>query len=89
MAHPPCGAETDLLARTARRRAVAAARQGSTWSARAGDRALNVQLGRYRTAPTLQISVGAACCPTHAVEVDELLRHAISRTTPTVGGTIL
>jgi GGDEF domain-containing protein len=51
---------------------------------------LHQQLGRYRTEPSLQISIGAASCPTHAIEVDELLRHAISRTSPsTTGGAAL
>ena len=39
---------------------------------------LNEHLKRYRTFP-LQISVGAACCPTHAICADELFRQAYSR----------
>ncbi len=42
---------------------------------------LNAHLGRHRMAPGLQISVGVACCPTHAVRVDELLQQALSRQT--------
>jgi diguanylate cyclase (GGDEF)-like protein len=40
---------------------------------------LNEHLWRYRMSPALQISVGVACCPTHAIHVDELLQAAISR----------
>ena len=50
---------------------------------------LHQQLGRYQTAPSLHISIGAASCPTHAIEVDELLRHAISRTAPSADGLTL
>lgn len=39
---------------------------------------LNDQLKRYRALP-VQISVGAACCPTHAICPDELFRQAMSR----------
>jgi GGDEF domain-containing protein len=42
---------------------------------------LNDHLGRYRVSPALQISIGAACCPTHAIRVDELLRQATARRT--------
>jgi hypothetical protein len=42
---------------------------------------LRALLGRHRMAPGLQISVGVACCPTHAVRVDELLQQALSRRT--------
>jgi GGDEF domain-containing protein len=77
--------ETDLLGRTA---------DGALSLMLAGidaERALpvierlNEHLGRYGTAPTLQISVGAASCPTHAIRVDELFEHAISRTTGRAG----
>jgi GGDEF domain-containing protein len=40
---------------------------------------LNEHLGRHGTAPTLQISIGAASCPAHACQLDELLKLAISR----------
>ena len=42
---------------------------------------LNALVGRHGMAPGLQISVGVACCPTHAVRVDELLQQALSRRT--------
>jgi len=42
---------------------------------------LTVLLARHGMAPDLQISVGAASCPTHAVRVDELIQHALSRRT--------
>ena len=38
---------------------------------------LNRMLARHDLAAGLQISVGAACCPTHAVRVDELLQQAL------------
>jgi GGDEF domain-containing protein len=38
---------------------------------------VNDHLGHYRM--LFELSVGAACCPTHAIRVDELLRHAIAR----------
>ena len=74
--------ETDLLGRT---------REGMLALMLAGidvERAtgvierLIVMLGRHGMAPDLQISFGAACCPTHAVRVDELIQHALSRRTP-------
>jgi GGDEF domain-containing protein len=40
---------------------------------------LNSQMRRYESSPALQISVGAACCPTHAISADELLQLAMSR----------
>jgi GGDEF domain-containing protein len=73
--------ETDLLGRT---------RDGMLSLMLAGidtERAVGVierlraLLGRHRMAPGLQISVGVACCPTHAVRVDELLQQALSRRT--------
>ena len=42
---------------------------------------LQEHLRRYRTAP-LQITVGAACCPTHAIGSEELFRQAMSSRTP-------
>jgi GGDEF domain-containing protein len=39
---------------------------------------LNDHLGRYRAFP-VPISVGAACCPTHAISADELFRQAMLR----------
>jgi GGDEF domain-containing protein len=38
---------------------------------------LSTHIRRYAAAP-LQISVGAACCPTHASCADELLKHALA-----------
>jgi GGDEF domain-containing protein len=44
---------------------------------------LNGHIGRYGGSERLQISVGAACCPTHSICADELLRKALaSRTAP-------
>jgi GGDEF domain-containing protein len=40
---------------------------------------LNTHIRRYGASPALQISVGAACCPTHAIRADELLQLAMSR----------
>jgi GGDEF domain-containing protein len=45
---------------------------------------LNTHIRRYGTSPTLQISVGAACCPTHAIRADELLQLAIARRSTSV-----
>ena len=39
---------------------------------------VNDQIRRYGASPALQISVGAACCPTHSISADELLRKAIA-----------
>jgi GGDEF domain-containing protein len=44
---------------------------------------LNDHLRRYGASPNLLISVGAACCPTHSISADELLRKALaSRSAP-------
>jgi GGDEF domain-containing protein len=40
---------------------------------------LNTHIRRYDTSPALQISMGAACCPTHSIRADELLKVAIAR----------
>lgn len=40
---------------------------------------LNGHIRRYESSPALQISVGVACCPTHAIRAEELLQHAMSR----------
>lgn len=40
---------------------------------------LKDHLARYTASPMLQISVGAACCPTHAICSDDLLRQALLR----------
>lgn len=39
---------------------------------------VNDQIRRYGASPALHISVGAACCPTHSISADELLRKAIA-----------
>src|SRR6476661_5986682 len=50
-----------------------------------GDRVCHVlerldgPLERFATASTLRISIGAASCPTDAIRLDELLRHAESQ----------
>lgn len=70
---------TDLLARTATG-AVSMLLVGVDGEgARGVIERVNVHLRRYRATPTLQISVGAACCPTDAVRGDELRRTARSR----------
>ena len=70
---------TDLLARTASG-AVSLLLVGVDGEGARGviDR-MNVHLRRYRATPTLQISVGAACCPTDAVRSDDLIQTARSR----------
>jgi GGDEF domain-containing protein len=40
---------------------------------------INAHIKRYGASPALQISIGAACCPTHAIGADELLRQALIR----------
>jgi GGDEF domain-containing protein len=40
---------------------------------------VNQHIRRYGASPALHISVGAACCPTHAICADDLLRQALSR----------
>jgi GGDEF domain-containing protein len=40
---------------------------------------LHEHIRRYGASPALQISVGAACCPTHAICADELVQQAIAR----------
>jgi len=40
---------------------------------------INAHIQRYGASPALQISVGTACCPTHAICADELLRQALAR----------
>jgi GGDEF domain-containing protein len=37
---------------------------------------INQHLRRYCPSPALRISVGAACCPTHAISADDLQRQA-------------
>jgi len=69
---------TDLLGRTAD--GVLALLLGGIDTERAStviDR-LNGHLTCYRTSP-LHITVGAACCPTHAIASDELFRQALLR----------
>jgi len=39
---------------------------------------LNDHIRRYGASPGLQITVGAACCPTHSISADELLRKALA-----------
>lgn len=70
---------TDLLARTASG-AVSLLLVGVDAEGARGviDR-VNVHLRRYRATPTLQIRVGAACCPTDAVRADDLIRTARNR----------
>jgi diguanylate cyclase (GGDEF)-like protein len=44
---------------------------------------LHDHMRRYAANPSLLISIGAACCPTHSVSADELLRKALaSRAVP-------
>jgi GGDEF domain-containing protein len=70
---------TDLLARTASG-AISMLLVGIDGEgARGVIERVNVHLRRYRATPTLQISVGAACCPTDAVRGDELIHTARSR----------
>lgn len=45
---------------------------------------LNSHIRRYGSSPALQISVGAACCPTHSIRADELLKVAIARRSTTI-----
>jgi GGDEF domain-containing protein len=40
---------------------------------------LDGPLERFATASTLRISIGAASCPTDAIRLEELLRHAMSQ----------
>jgi GGDEF domain-containing protein len=49
------------------------------------DRVSN-HIRRYGASPALQISVGAACCPTHAISSDELLRQALAQRVKTFNG---
>jgi GGDEF domain-containing protein len=69
---------TDLLARTAD--GMLSLLLVGTDGERAGQviKRINHHLQRYVATPALQISVGAACCPTHAIQADELLRQALS-----------
>jgi len=70
---------TDLLARTATG-AVSMLLVGVDGEgARGVIERVNVHLRRYRATPALQISVGAACCPTDGVRGDDLLGAARSR----------
>jgi GGDEF domain-containing protein len=46
---------------------------------------LNTHLRRYGASSALQISVGAACCPTHSIRADELMQLAIARRSSTAG----
>ncbi len=41
---------------------------------------INEHLRRYYRPPVLRISVGAACCPTHAICADDLLQQALLQT---------
>jgi GGDEF domain-containing protein len=40
---------------------------------------VNQHITRYGSSPALHISVGAACCPTHAICADDLVRQALAR----------
>jgi GGDEF domain-containing protein len=46
---------------------------------------INAQITRYGGIPALHISIGAACCPTHAICADELLRQALARRSASFG----
>jgi GGDEF domain-containing protein len=70
---------TDLIARTASG-AISLLLVGVDGEgARGVIERVNVHLRRYRATPTLQISVGAACCPTDAVRSDDLIHTARGR----------
>jgi GGDEF domain-containing protein len=64
---------TDLLARTADGTVSLLLVGIDTGRARGVIERLDLHLRRYRATPTLQISIGAACCPTDAVGADDLL----------------
>ena len=74
--------QTDLLARTADGTLSLMLPGIDVERAKAVIERLSGHLGRYEKASAMEISVGAACCPTHAVCMDELLQQAISRRTP-------
>ena len=71
--------QTDLLARTADGVLSLMLSGIDVERAMAVIERLNEHVWRYRMSPALQLSVGVACCPTHATHVDELLQAAISR----------
>jgi GGDEF domain-containing protein len=47
---------------------------------------INAHIRRYGASPALQISIGAASCPTHAIGAEELLRKALERRGAPRGG---
>lgn len=47
---------------------------------------INAHIRRYGASPALQISVGAASCPTHAIAAEDLLRKALERRAVARGG---
>ncbi|HET7220259.1 MAG TPA: hypothetical protein VFJ02_19525, partial [Vicinamibacterales bacterium] len=47
---------------------------------------IHAHIRRYGASPALQISIGAASCPTHAICAGDLLRKALERRTGTRGG---
>jgi len=73
--------KTDLLARTADGMLSLMLSGVDVERAMAVIERLKDHLWRHRMSPALQISVGAACCPTHAVHFDELLQAAIAHRT--------
>jgi GGDEF domain-containing protein len=46
---------------------------------------INHHLRRYLPSPAFRISVGAACCPTHAIGAEDLLRQARALTIQSYG----
>lgn len=78
---------TDLLSRTADGMLSLLLVGSDLQSANNVIERLNSHFRRYESSPAVQISLGAACCPTHAVRADELLQHAMSRRgSPTAAG---
>lgn len=69
---------TDLLSRTADGMLSLLLVGIDTERAMAVMARLDEQIRRYSASTALHISVGAACCPTHSICADELLRKAIA-----------
>jgi GGDEF domain-containing protein len=70
---------TDLLARTSDGMLSLLLVDSDLERAHAVIARVNEHIRRYNASPALQISVGAACCPTHAICADELHQEAIAR----------
>jgi hypothetical protein len=71
--------DTDLLAGTTRGALWLALLDTDTQGSQIVLERLLARIDSYQFSTPVSIAVGAACCPTHAVDADSLMRMAASR----------